>query len=165
MRVGSCLKHFPGHGDTANDTHKGYAESRKTWEEMLQCEMLPFRAGIEEGTDMIMTAHIAAPRVTGSDVPSTMSRAMLTDKLRGELGYEGLIVTDALAMGAITRVFTPAEAALACLRAGADLVLMPFNYYEAFDGVEAAVRNGEMPEARIDESLRRVLAYKKEVKA
>ena len=82
----SCIKHFPGHGDTATDTHTGYAETKKTWEEISACEMVPFRAGIAAGTDFVMTAHIAAPSVTGTDEPSTMSYTVLTEKLRQE-GY------------------------------------------------------------------------------
>jgi beta-N-acetylhexosaminidase len=81
-----CIKHFPGHGDTKADTHFGYAQSTKTWDEMLDCEMVTFRAGIKWGCQLIMTAHIAVPNVTGSDIPSTMSSVILQDKLRGELG-------------------------------------------------------------------------------
>ena len=94
--VTGCIKHFPGHGDTKADTHFGYAQSMKTWDEMLGCEMTTFKAGIAWGCQLIMTAHIAAPNVTGSDVPSTMSPVILQDKLRGELGYQNIIITDAM---------------------------------------------------------------------
>ena len=100
-----CLKHFPGHGDTLADTHLGYAFTRKSWPQMRDCEMVPFRAGIEAGAALVMAAHVAAPAVTGSDIPATLSRMLLTDKLRGELGFDGAIITDALEMGAITRRF------------------------------------------------------------
>ena len=99
--VTGCIKHFPGHGDTKADTHFGYAQSLKTWDEMLSCEMTTFKAGIQWGCQLIMTAHIAAPRVIGSDIPSTMSSVILQDKLRGELGYRNIIITDAMEMGAI----------------------------------------------------------------
>lgn len=158
--VAGCLKHFPGHGDTSTDTHTGYAETGKTWEEMRSCEMLPFLAGIENGADMIMTAHIAAPSVTGSEEPSTVSYTMLTEKLRGELGYDGLIITDALCMGAITRAYDSAQACILCLQAGCDILLMPYDYRTAFDGVVDAVEKGILSEDRIDESVRRVLAFK-----
>lgn len=160
--VASCVKHFPGHGDTTADTHTGYAETRKTWEEMRACEMLPFRAGIAAGTEMVMTAHIAAPNVTGGSEPSTMSSVMLTGKLRGELGYQGLIITDALSMGAIRNQYSSSEACVQCLLAGADLLLMPYDYFEAFDGVVRAVEDGRIPEERIDESVGRVLRFKRE---
>ena len=156
----SCIKHFPGHGDTATDTHTGYAETLKTWEEISACEMIPFRAGIEAGTDFVMTAHIAAPNVTGSDEPSTMSYTMLTEKLRGELGFQGLIITDALSMGAIREKYSSSQACIQCIQAGVDILLMPYDYYEAFDGVVQAVENGVIPESRIDESVYRILSFK-----
>ena len=156
----SCVKHFPGHGDTATDTHTGYAETLKTWDEISACEMIPFRAGIEAGTDFVMTAHIAAPNVTGSDEPATMSYTLLTEKLRGELGFQGLIITDALAMGAIREKYSSSQASVQCILAGADILLMPYDYFEAFDGVVQAVENGVIPESRIDESVYRVLSFK-----
>lgn len=158
----SCIKHFPGHGDTATDTHTGYAETKKTWEEISACEMVPFRAGIAAGTDFVMTAHIAAPSVTGTDEPSTMSYTVLTEKLRGELGFEGLIVTDALSMGAIREKYSSSEACIRCIQAGVDILLMPYDYFEAFDGVVKAVESGMIPESRIDESVYRILKFKME---
>ena len=160
--VASCVKHFPGHGDTATDTHTGYAETKKTWEEISECEMVPFRAGIAAGTDFVMTAHIAAPGVTGTDEPSTMSYTILTEKLRGELGFEGLIITDALSMGAIREKYSSSEACIRCIQAGVDILLMPYDYFEAFDGVVQAVEQGVIPESRIDESVYRILTFKME---
>lgn len=160
--VTGCIKHFPGHGDTKNDTHTGYAASQKTWNEMLDCEMIPFKAGIAAGTDLIMTAHIAAPNVTGSDVPSTMSSVILQEKLRGELGYKGIIVTDALEMGAITEKYTSAESAIETVKAGADIVLLPTDYVQAVNGIINAVKGGVIDEKRIDESVYRILSLKKE---
>lgn len=158
--IGSCIKHFPGHGDTQTDTHLGYAETLKTWEEMKNCEMIPFVAGMNSSTDMIMTAHIAAPNVTGSDEPASLSYTLLTQKLRGELRYDGIIITDALEMKAITSMYSSSEAAVKCILAGADIVLMPENYKEAFDGVVEAVENGTISEERLEESLKRVLKLK-----
>ena len=158
----SCIKHFPGHGDTGTDTHTGYAETKKTWEEISNCEMIPFRAGIAAGTDFVMTAHIAAPNVTGSDEPSTMSYTILTEKLRRELGFEGLIITDALNMGAIREKYSSSGACIQCILAGADVLLMPYDYFEAFDSVVQAVENGIIPESRIDESVYRILKFKME---
>ena len=160
--VASCIKHFPGHGDTATDTHTGYAETKKNWEEISACEMAPFRAGIAVGTDFVMTAHIAAPSVTGTDEPSTMSYTVLTEKLRQELGFEGLIITDALSMGAIRDKYSSSEACIRCIQAGVDVLLMPYDYFEAFDGVVRAVESGVIPESRIDESVYRILKFKME---
>ena len=101
--IAGCLKHFPGHGDTRADTHLGFAASGKSWEEMRACEMLPFRAGIAAGAPLVMAAHIAASAVTGSDAPATLCPTLLQDKLRGELSFRGVVITDALEMiGEIT---------------------------------------------------------------
>lgn len=158
--ITGCIKHFPGHGDTKNDTHTGYAASQKTWAEMAGCEMVPFKAGIAAGTDIIMTAHIAAPKVTGTDIPSTMSSVILQDKLRGELGYRGIIVTDAMEMGAITQKYSSSEAAVETVKAGADIVLLPPDLIEAVDGVIEAVEDGVIDEKRIDDSVYRILSLK-----
>ena len=160
--ITGCIKHFPGHGDTKADTHYGYASTQKTWEEMMDCEMVTFRAGIQWGCQLIMTAHIGAPKVTGSDVPSTMSPIILQDKLRGELGYQNIIITDGMEMGAITQQYTSAEAAVGSIQAGADIVLGPRYFIEAFDAVMAAVNNGTITEERINQSVRRILKLKKQ---
>ena len=162
--VTGCIKHFPGHGDTKADTHYGYAQSTKTWAEMVNCEMVTFKAGIAWGCQLIMTAHIAAPNVTGTEQPATMSSVILQDKLRGELGYQNIIVTDAMEMGAITQQYNSAEAAVGCILAGVDIVLGPQNFIEAFDAVIAAVENGTISEKRIDQSVRRILKLKKNMR-
>ena len=159
--VHGCLKHCPGHGDTHTDTHFDVAASAKSWEEMLACEMVSFRAGIDAGAPLVMAAHVAAPAVTGGDLPATLSRTLLTDKLRGELGFTGVIITDALEMGAITRRFGSGEAAVLALEAGADFLLCPLDYCAAFDAVVAAVGSGRITEARIDDSLRRISRLRK----
>ncbi len=155
--ITGCIKHFPGHGDTTADTHTGYVQSLKTWEEMKVCEMVTFRAGIQWGCQLIMTAHIAVPNVTGSTIPSTLSSIVLQDKLRGELGYQNIIVTDGMEMGAITQHYTSAEAAVGSIQAGVDIVLGPRDFVEAFDAVIAAVNNGTISEERINQSVRRIL--------
>jgi beta-N-acetylhexosaminidase len=111
-----------------------------------------------------MTAHIATPNVTGTDEPATMSPVILKDKLRGELGYRNIIVTDAISMGAITKQYTNAEAAVGCIQAGADIVLDPRNLVEAFDAVIAAVNDGTLSEARINQSVRRILTLKQQIR-
>jgi len=155
------LKHFPGHGDVSTDTHYGYASTDKTWEEMLKCEMIPFKAGIKAGAQMIMTAHIAAPNVSGDDLPATLSSVILQDKLRGELGFDGVIVTDAMDMGAITKQFSNTEAAIKSIQAGVDVVLCSREFTQVFDAVVKAVEKGKIKESRIDESVKRILKLKK----
>ena len=158
--ITGCIKHFPGHGDTKSDTHYGYAQSLKTWDEMMNCEMITFKAGIEWGCQLIMTAHIATPNVTGTDLPATMSSLILQDKLRGLMGYKNIIITDDMEMGAITQQFTSAEAAVGCILAGADIVLGPQNFIEAFEAVVKAVEKGIITEERINQSVRRILKLK-----
>ena len=158
--ITGCIKHFPGHGDTTADTHTGYAQSLKTWDEMKDCEMVTFRAGIQWGCQLIMTAHIAVPNVTGSTSPSTLSSIVLQDKLRGELGYQNIIITDGMEMGAITQHYTSAEAAVGSIQAGVDIVLGPRDFIEAFDAVVAAVNNGTISEERINQSVRRILTLR-----
>jgi beta-N-acetylhexosaminidase len=124
--------------------------------------MIPFRAGINAGAKMVMTAHIALPCVTGEDrLPSTLSQHILQDKLRGELGFGGVIVSDAICMGAIHNDYTSGEAAVRAFLAGCDMILMPYNYVEAFEAVLAAVQNGDISEDRLNASVKRILELKK----
>ncbi len=159
-----CIKHFPGHGDTTADSHFGYAMSRKTWNEIRDCEMIPFKAGIDAGAQMVMTAHISLPNVTGSNTPSTLSPMILQEKLRGELGFKGVIITDAMEMGAIIRQFPVEDACVAAIKAGVDILLCVREYPKVFETVLAAVRRGEIPESRIDESVRRILKMRQKVR-
>ena len=122
--------------------------------------MVTFRAGINWGCQLVMTAHIGAPKVIGSDIPSTMSSVMLQNKLRGELGYRNIIVTDALEMGAITKQYTNVDAVLGCLQAGVDILLCPKEYAEVFDAVVKAVESGTISETRLNDSVRRILMLK-----
>ena len=160
-----CVKHFPGHGDTQNDSHTGYVQSLKTWEEMKDCEMVTFKAGIQWGCQLIMTAHIAVPNVTNSDIPSTLSSVVLQDKLRGELGYQNIIITDGMEMGAITQHYSSGDAAVRSIQAGVDIVLGPKDFIEAFDAVMKAVETGTITEDRINQSVRRILKMKKGLKS
>lgn len=162
-KVEGCLKHFPGHGDTSNDTHYGYAESDKTWGEISECEMIPFRKGIEAGAKMVMTAHISLPYVTGELTPSTLSPLILQEKLRRELGFRGVIITDSMAMGAVTRQFSPDEAAILAIEAGVDIILDPEDYKTAFKAVMDAVASGRITEETINERVGRVLELKKSI--
>ena len=155
----SCIKHFPGHGDTRGDTHDGTVTVDKTWEELLGCELVPFIAALDS-TDMVMAAHITAPGVTSDGLPASLSHEMVTGRLRSELGYDGVVVTDSLEMGAIAGQYTSAESAVLAISAGVDIVLMPLDYTEAFEGILQAVRDGELTEERIDQSVLRILTLK-----
>ena len=155
------LKHFPGHGDTAQDSHLGFASTDKTWQQMRGCELLPFAAGIAAGADAVMTAHITAANADTGDLPASLSYKMLTERLRGELGFDGLTVTDSLGMKAVSGPYGSGRAALMALEAGADVLLMPADLPDAFEAVLAAAESGRIGEQRIDASLARIDALKK----
>ncbi len=154
------LKHFPGHGDTAEDSHVGMASSYKTVDELENAEYLAFESGIAAGADMVMVGHITMVNIDNQ--PASLSKTIITDELRGKLGFDGVVVTDALAMGALANYYSSDEIAVAVLKAGGDLLLMPEDLDSAVKGIEKAVKNGDLTEKRIDESLERVLRLKKE---
>lgn len=155
-----ALKHFPGHGATLADTHEGYAYIDKTYEELLEEDMLPFAEGVKEQVPMIMVGHIAAPSVTGDELPASLSPVMIEDILRNDLGYEGIVITDALNMGAVSNLYASDEACIMAFKAGADMLLMPKNFKTAYEGVLQAVENGDISEERLDESVRRIIRIK-----
>ncbi|WP_246566532.1 glycoside hydrolase family 3 protein [Butyricicoccus intestinisimiae] len=159
-QVYSVYKHFPGHGATAGDTHQGYAYTDKTLDELKQSELIPFENAIQNNAAFIMAAHISAPRVTGDDTPASLSETMITDILRGQMGYDGIVVTDAMNMGAVTEQYTSAQAAVKALQAGADIVLMPEDFQEAYQGVLDAVKDGTLTEQRVNESVTRIVKVK-----
>ena len=156
------LKHFPGHGDTAADSHNGAAVSYKTEDELQSCEFLPFRAGITAGADLVMVGHISLPNVTGNQTPATMSHTIVTGLLREKLGFDGVVITDAMNMGAIVNYYSSGEAAVAAVEAGVDLILMPGSLSGAVSGIQSAVASGELTEERINESVMRILMLKLE---
>ena len=156
----ATAKHFPGHGDTDVDSHMSLATNNADRERLERLELAPFRAAIEAGVDSIMTAHIAVPALAPPDVPATLSPAILTGLLRDELGFKGLVVTDALDMGGITKGFGGAEAAVRALEAGADVLLMPVDPEAALKAVVAAVGSGRLTRRRIQESVVAILSAK-----
>ena len=159
-RVLTTAKHFPGHGDTAVDTHLNMAVINASREEMDKIELPPFQAAIKAGVDAIMTAHIAVPALAPADVPATLSPAILTGLLRGDMGFKGIIVTDALEMGGIAQGYSGGEAAVRAIEAGADALVMPPDPDAAVRAILAAVQKGRITRARIDESVARLLAAK-----
>lgn len=156
----STFKHFPGHGATEGDTHEGFAYTSKNYEELKKSELIPFANAGKAGVDVVMVAHISVPNIIGDNTPCTLSYKMITEILRGDLGYGGLVITDAMNMGAITEKYSSETATIMAIKAGADLILMPENFESAAKSVLAAVANDEINEARIDESVRRIIKAK-----
>ena len=158
--VSACLKHFPGHGGTVEDSHEGRAYTDKTLEEMEAEELVPFQEGIKAEPDFIMAGHISIPKSLGDDTPASLSEQVLTGLLRDKYGYDGLIITDALNMKAVSGVYSPAEASVKALLAGTDMLLMPDDFRAAYNGVLDAVEERDLSEARIDASVERILRLK-----
>ena len=156
----STLKHFPGHGDTATDSHIGLSVVPLERARLDAVEFVPFRAGIDSGVDSVMTAHLAVPKVTNDELPATLNPKISIDILRKEFKFEGIITTDSLEMGAITKNFPNGASAVMAIKAGADVVLFPPKIEKAIEAIEAAVKKGEITELRINESVRRLLAAK-----
>jgi beta-glucosidase-like glycosyl hydrolase len=156
----ATLKHFPGHGDTEVDSHIGLPTIRAGYARLDTLELVPFRAGIDAGADVVMSAHIAFPAVTGGDDPGTLSAAVLTGLLRDSLHFRGMVVTDALEMGAIVAKYGAGEATVRAFLAGSDLLLIPSDPDSAIAAMVAAVASGRITQQRLDASVRRVLDIK-----
>ncbi|HMU61756.1 MAG TPA: glycoside hydrolase family 3 N-terminal domain-containing protein [Gemmatimonadales bacterium] len=158
----ATAKHFPGHGDTGTDTHIELPVIDAPWSRLDSVELVPFRAAIRSNVAAVMSAHIALPGVDSGKVrPATLTPTLLTGVLRDSLGFTGLVVTDALDMGGIVRTYGPGEAAVLAILAGADLILQPPDARTAIDAVVAAVEQGRITQARLDQSVRRVLEMKR----
>ena len=157
--VSATAKHFPGHGDTDEDSHTTLPRVDRTAEQWREVDAPPFRAAIAAGVDSVMTAHIRMPRIDPSGEPATLSKPVL-DLLRRELGYDGVVITDSLAMAGVRQLHPDAEIPVLALKAGVDQLLMPVDLRLAIDGVVAAVRSGELTEQRVDRSVLRVLRMK-----
>lgn len=155
-----AIKHFPGHGDTKADSHNGTAKSYKTWKKMKKCEMIPFKRGIESGADMVMVAHIKTPFASRDGLPASLSSTWITERLRGELGFDGVVITDAMGMKALSSSYTSLESSLMAIEAGVDILLMPHDFAKTFDELVSAVESGKISESRIDESVARILKMK-----
>ncbi|WP_371580116.1 glycoside hydrolase family 3 protein [Streptomyces sp. NBC_01314] len=158
--VAATAKHFPGHGDTAVDSHYGFPVIEHTREQWTALDAPPFRAAIRAGIDSIMTAHIMVPALDPAGDPATLSRPILTGILRGELGYDGVVVTDSLTMQGVREKYGDDQVPVLALRAGADQLLNPPSIDVAWNAVLSAVRAGRLTEARLDESVLRVLRLK-----
>ncbi len=153
-------KHFPGHGDTATDTHLNMATLDGSRQRLEKIEWAPFRAAIASGVDSLMSAHIAVPSIDPSGSPATLSTKLMSGVLRDEMGFKGLLVTDALEMKGIANGFSTGEAAVRAIEAGVDVLLMPPDAEAAIDSLMAAVKDGRLRQERLDDSARRILEAK-----
>ncbi len=160
MGVMPCIVSFPGYGDVAGNPANGAVSTERTKEDMEACEFLPFQAGIDAGADAVLVSHLQAPNVTGDDLPASLSSVMITDILRGELGFTGIVITDSMNMAAITGTYSAGDAAVMAIQAGADMILEPSDFATAYNAVLDAVNNGTLTEDRIDESLMRIYSAK-----
>ncbi len=159
--IAACVKHFPGHGDTTVDSHEGLPVIEHDAKRLMAFEWIPFKRAIDAGADMIMTAHVLIPALD-EKYPATLSRTIVGDYLRGQLGYDGIVMTDDLVMGAISKKYTYSEAVRLAVEAGVDMLLISSNDYvdEIQHTLYSAVKDGEMDEARIDASVMRILELK-----
>jgi len=157
----ATAKHFPGHGNVSVDSHLGIATVSGNLERLETTELVPFRAAIQAGVSSIMTGHLSVPALEpDATIPATLSPKILTDLLRKQLAFRGLIVTDAMDMGGLMLLYPQGEGAVRAVEAGADVILQPLVPDAAFAGIEDAVKSGRIPAARIDASVRRILAAK-----
>ncbi|MBR3900506.1 MAG: glycoside hydrolase family 3 protein [Ruminococcus sp.] len=162
QEVASTLKHFPGLGAGTGNTHYETVEIDRSLEELEITEFPAFKGGIDAGADFVMVGHQIV-KAAGDKLPADLSSVVVTDWLREKLGFEGIVITDSQAMGAITNNYTSGEAAIKSIEAGVDIILMPNDLRAAVDDVEAAVKSGKLSEERIDESVIRILEKKNEM--
>ena len=155
-----AAKHFPGIGGAEGDSHDTSIYSSKTVDEMAQEELLPFQAAMEADVPFIMVGHLSTPQATGNDLPASVSSAIVTDLLRDRLGYDGIVITDSMGMGAVNERYEAGEAAVLAIEAGVDIVLTPADFPTAYQSVLDAVASGRISEDRINESVMRIVEAK-----
>jgi beta-N-acetylhexosaminidase len=155
-----CAKHFPGIGGAQGDSETEAITTDKTLDQLRQEELVPFERAIAAGVPMVMVGHISCPKVTGDSAPASLSRAIVTDVLRGELGFDGIIITDSLGMGAVSGLHKARDLGVAAIQAGVDMLLMTPDLTASYQGVLDAVKAGTITEERIDESVTRIVRAK-----
>lgn len=160
QQISATLKHFPGSGKTGGDTHRGSTETYQTIETLRDNDFRPFKSGMKAGVDAVMVSHLMLSNVTDEKEPSSLSSRVVSDILRDELEYKGIIMTDAMNMKAITDNYSSGEAAVKAIQAGVDLIVMPDNYKEAYKAIQSAIKSGKIKESRIDKSVRRIIYAK-----
>lgn len=154
------VKHFPGHGNTAVDSHINLPVMNKNYDELQKSELIPFVNAIKNNAEAIMLGHLAVPRVTNDNIPASMSPIIIKDILRKDLDFNGILMTDSVKMKALTKYFTEEEIYLRVIRSGNDLILMPNDVVKAFETIRVAVLEGQISEQEIDISVRRILSVK-----
>lgn len=155
-----CYKHFPGIGGTNDNSHFSYATVNRTLEQFEEAEFVPFKDAAEKGIPFIMSGHVLVPAITGDGRPASLSKTMLTDILRNRLGFRGIIICDALVMDAIRNDYSSCRAGVEAIKAGCDMIMKPGNFRGSVNAVLKAVESGEISEARLDESVNRILLAK-----
>ena len=158
--VFGVVKHFPGHGGVSGDSHDGAVTMDKSLEELMQTEFVLFQKAVENGVSFVMVGHISVPQVVGDNTPASLSQMMVSNVLREQLGYQEIVITDAMNMGAITGSYTADQAAVMAVNAGVDMILMPQDYETAYNGLLQAVQDGTITEDRINESVTRIVKVK-----
>ncbi len=156
------FKHFPGHGSTIADSHYDLPVITKTKEELINYDLIPFKTAIEKGAKIIMIGHLAVPSITNDQTPASLSKVLITDLLKKEMGYEGIVVTDALNMGALTKNYSEKEIYEMAINAGVDLLLMPKSSTSAITFIKQSISEGKITEKQIDESVKKILTLKEE---
>ncbi|MDE5937434.1 MAG: hypothetical protein K2G83_08530, partial [Ruminococcus sp.] len=158
----STLKHFPGLGAGNGNTHYNTVIIDRTYEQLQAVEFPAFKGGIDAGSDFVMVGH-QITTASGDNLPGDLSHVVVTDWLKNELGFKGIAITDSHSMGAVSNVYTSGEAAVMAVEAGIDMILMPYNLADAVSGIEQAIESGRLTEARIDESVLKILEKKSEI--
>lgn len=158
--ISASMKHFPGHGDTSTDTHTEETMIEHSLERMESVEWIPFAEGIKNGVHFIMVAHIKTPNITNDGLPASMSKEIVQKYLRGKLGYDGIVITDALDMGAIAQYYNSGDVAVKAVEAGVDMLLMPEDVETAFSALKKAVEQGTISEEKLNETVKRILSLK-----
>lgn len=161
-KVNTCIKHFPGHGDTVVDSHYFLPIINKSYDELESLELIPYKNAIENNAKMIMVGHIALPKITGDETPASLSKVIITDILKTKLGYNGLVITDALNMGALTNNYTTKEIYIKAINAGVDLLLMPNGSRTAIKEIKEGLNEGKITIKQIDDAVKKILIYKYE---
>ena len=153
-------KHFPGHGNTSIDSHSDLPIVDKTKEELMNLDLIPFVNAINNNAEVIMIGHLAIPKITNDNIPASLSKKLITDFLKNELNYKGLVITDALNMGALTKYYSDEEICGSAVSAGADLLLMPKSSRTCLKSVKDAIENKKISEEQINDSVRKILRLK-----
>lgn len=161
--VQSVYKHFPGHGFASGDSHEGYVQVTKSLSELKATDLVPYQNAIKDGLSWIMVGHISLPNATNEELPASLSPEIITKLLREEMGYDGIVITDAMEMGAIAENYSSTEASVKAIEAGCDMILMPGDFRAAYEAVLEAIKSGRISQERLDASLTRILRNKNRI--